>query len=210
MPERTEEEALTGLLHLTVGGQPVELPTLSIERSEAWLARYIDETSDLNMEGSEDEDSTEFMRRIVQTPTQKMLVLLAEYDHEGRLGGVEGLRSKITQRELSRAMEACLEAERPLDVDGLPSVAEAFGGAMRLYRTAMLTVEQMAVQSLSGNSMNGLSANGDLPGVTSAGNGRKSSSSSDGNTATTGSASNLVPIATRSRTASTSGTRRRK
>ena len=106
MTERTEELGLAGRLPISVGGEPIELRTLSLDESDKWLALL--KPIDLETEIS----------------TELMLSLVVAYDVDHVLGG--DLRTRMTKRELNDAVDQMVSAEDPFE-EASRSVVAASG-----------------------------------------------------------------------------------
>lgn len=181
MTERTEELALSGLLPLTIGGQPVELRTLTIEESDRWLGQLAADLAALEVPISE-HDGMAMLTGFLTSSAGAALRLIAAYDVEGVLGGIDAVRAKASKRELKAALEQMVTAEDPFGEDGARSVAAAFGAPSRLLRLGMSAALDEMAASLREPSMSGPS-----PGMASATHGSgesgpASSSSSAGPT----------------------------
>lgn len=176
--ERTEDLGEIGVLHLTVGGQPVRLRVLTIEESDAWLdtlARVLSSLDVPDMEG----EPADVMARVFRAGSDARVRVVAAYDIEGVLGGVEAVRKRMSKQELASALEVMVEAEGPLGMVDARSVVEAFG--LPLKRAAG-TLGALAAISRPERSPSRRSGTGASPTPRSTGPGRASSSSSGGPT----------------------------
>ena len=197
MPERTEAEALAQVLTISAGGEPVELRTLTIDESDAWLRRL---TGAVDVELGEAEGDADTLARMLALPATAALDLLAAYDLDRVLGDVETLRSRMTKRELHAALEAMADAEDPFGEGAARLAAEVFGAPSR-FLAAMTSLVIDGLASPTERSPTGASTPGASTGPrTSDPAGAASASSSAGPTATSGSSRKRRSGAKRSRT----------
>lgn len=143
MAERSEEAGLSGFLPLSIGGVRRDVPVLSIEQSERWL-RYLgvlveglaipERISDvLTALGPRLVDAVVAYETLGACPEAcpaRSAEPGPEHVHAGALGGEDGIRKRMTKRELRDAFEAMMLAENPFATD-LRSVVEAFGPQLR-------------------------------------------------------------------------------
>lgn len=149
MDERTEELGLAARLPLQVGGAQVVLRTLNLDESEDWLALLADQVAGFDLgEG----DPAQIFTQLAQAPVRAMLELVMAYDHDGRLGSVNDLRKRMTQRELYAAVRQMVTAEAPF-VQDVRSVGEAFGPQIRIV--VMQVVAMIASRLQPANSTSG-------------------------------------------------------
>jgi hypothetical protein len=179
--ERTEADALRQVLQVSVGGEPVELRTLTIDESDAWLRRL---TGAVDVELPEAEGDADTLARLLSLPARAALELVAAYDVEGVLGDAEVLRSRMTKRELHAALEAMAGAEDPFGEGAARLAAEVCGAPSRFLATmTSLVIDGLATApSPSGASTPGASTGQ----RTSDPAGAVSASLSSGRTATNG------------------------
>lgn len=152
--ERTEDARASGLLHFTLGGDPVELPVLRIRAAREWKAKL--DAADAS--GGTDLDH----------PIEVMLDLLVAYDVQGVLGGRDAIEDRATDREVYAAFSEVLAATFPFVRDSRAMMADDFA---RMVAVALLG---------RAASTNGRSADGDSPPTPSKRRSRTSSSSSSG------------------------------
>ena len=195
--ERTEADALRQVLRLTVGGEPVELRTLTIDESDAWLRRL---TGAVDVELPETEGDADTLAQLLSLPARAALELVTAYDVDGVLGDAESLRTRMTKRELHAALEAMAGAEDPFG-EGAARLADEVCGAPSRFLATMTRLVIDGLASPTAPSPSGASTPGASTGpATSAPPGAASASSSSGRTATNGSAPKPRSGARRSRT----------
>jgi hypothetical protein len=179
VPDRTEDAALSRILPLTVGGEPVELRTLTIDESDIWLGKVADAMARIDIPPGASQD---ILQGLLSMASSEAIDLVLAYDMDGTLGGAESFRARATKREVHHALEVMLSAEDPFGEGTGRSVAVAFGAPSRLLRAgAAITLEAM-VASLRGRSTSGRSADTASIGDASAESGAGNNSSSDGST----------------------------
>lgn len=175
MSERTEDLAIRQVLPITVGGETVELRTLTMDESDVWL-RLLMETMDRPLGEPSDADG---MAKMLATPADAAVDLIVAYDIDGTLGPKEDIRARISKREARSAIEVMAEAEDPFGPGARRLVESVFGGASQFLAGVLTTVTSVREASLSGVSVDGISN-----GETSAPDGAASASSSTGSAAT--------------------------
>lgn len=123
--ERPEDDRAAGVLRLTLGGTPVELPVLRIRQSRLWR----EQLRATDIEDGED----------VERPIQVMLDLVAAYDVTGLLGGRDAIEDRATDAEVYAAFQQMLAASFPFVET--PPLTEAFGRLVvaAFYRRAKPT-----------------------------------------------------------------------
>jgi hypothetical protein len=166
-----------------MGGQPYELRTLTLDESDEWLGKVA-----AAMSAIEIPDEVSWLGDIaalLTTSATAVAGLVAEYDRDGVLGGLDVIRARMTKRELKAAMDAMVTAEDPFGTDVARSVATGFGAPSQ---TLAFGIERVAVASQLAISMNGRSARSGSTIDGSAASGAASSSSSAGPTPTSVSA----------------------
>jgi hypothetical protein len=193
--ERSEADALRQVIRVPVGGEPVQLRTLTIDESDAWLRKL---TGAVDVELPETEGDADTLARLLSLPARAALELVVAYDVEGVLGDAESLRERMTKRELHDALEAMAGAEDPFG-EGAARLADEVCGAPSRFLASMtrLVIDGLATApSPSGVSTPGASTSS----TTSAPPGAESVSSSSGPTATNGSGPKRQSAERRSRT----------
>lgn len=170
--ERTEDAALRGILHLTIGGERVTLRTLTLDESDAWLDRYNAAINgvELSPEG----------QNVFTAGAAAMRELVAAYDLDGALP--EDWSRRMSKRELKANLEAMVEAEDPFGEGVAHSVAEAFGAPVRMLRQGFAALFDERTLSLLATLTSGSDANGASATPRSGGRGRSSRSTSAGAT----------------------------
>jgi hypothetical protein len=181
---RSEDLAARQVLPISVGGERIELRTLSIEESDAWL-RTLTGAVDIDV-GAIGGDA-DGLAKLLSLSAQAALDVIAAYDADGVLGGREALSARMTKREVRIALEAMATAEDPFAEGALRLVDEVFGAPSRLL-AAMSTMVTSELASRPGASPSGAS----LPGASTTGPrsdlaGAASGSSSSGPTGTSAS-----------------------
>jgi hypothetical protein len=176
MTTRTEEDALSGLLRIRVGGQPVELPVLTIEQSEAWLTRVAQLSA--GVEVPDDGEPEEQLRILLTAPLETKLDAVLAFDVTGRLGDREHLLRRMTPIELDVAFDAiALSMDPSGEVSRL--VAAAVGTPTRLLAVGL---QAMRGVSRPASSPSSPSPNGDSTHALSVLASPESNSSSSGTT----------------------------
>lgn len=195
--ERTEGLALRQSLRITVGGEPVELRTLSLDESDVWLAKF---TAAIDIDTADIVGDAAGLARLLTLTSDFALDLIVDYDRDGRLAHRDQLRTHMTRQEVKAALEAMAGAEDPFGEGAARLAGEVFGAPSRLLGTlSRLAMNDLA--SRTDGSPNGASEPGaltttgisDQPGAASA-------SSSSGPTAMSGSTKRRRTAATLSRT----------
>lgn len=115
---RSEEDALAGILRLTVGGRERELPVLTIAAARLWKAELVRVLA--GQIGEMRFDSIEDTGAIASAVGDRMLDLVVAYDTGSELGGKEYLEAKATDAEIYLAFRSILEVSFPF-VRDLPS-----------------------------------------------------------------------------------------
>jgi hypothetical protein len=195
MGERTEEEALAGLLTITVGGRPEVLPVLPWSVSDEWTRAVSAAISDVEMPS--DGDGADIIHAMVRRSTSAMLDLIVAYDSEGRLGGAESLGKRIRPAEIRAAFDAIADVADPLG-ELARLAGEVFGRPMAVYRKVVGAAMTAALTAPLGASTRSPSGGGASATPPSGESGPSSSSGSAGHTRRQASKPRLVPDATRS------------
>jgi hypothetical protein len=115
---RSEEDALAGVLRVTVGGRERELPVLTIAVARAWKAELVKVLA--GQIGEMRFDSIEDTGAVAAAVGDRMLELVVAYDTGSELGGREYLEAKATDAEIYAAFRSILEVSFPF-VRDLPS-----------------------------------------------------------------------------------------
>jgi hypothetical protein len=195
--ERTEAEALAQVLTISVGGEQLQMRTLTIDESDAWLRRL---TGAVDVELPQAEGDADTLARMLALPAAAALDLVAAYDVDDVLGAADSLRTRMTKRELHAALEAMADAEDPFGEGAARLAAEVFGAPSR-FLAAMTSLVIDGLASPTDGSPSGASAPGASTGPeASAPAGVASASSSSGPTATSGNGRKRRSGAKRSRT----------
>jgi hypothetical protein len=182
--ERTEEDALAGVLLLKVGGEPVVLRVLSIEESDDWQRRLGAAVAALDVPG-EGDGMAMFNHMLIAGSDAKLEMVLA-YDVDHKLGSREDIRKRMTKAELAAAFEAILDAENPKEEAANRSVAEAFGRPQLLMRVGLEMAQSEVETFLRARSLSGRSPTGDSTPQLSVIASPENGSSSSGATARSG------------------------
>lgn len=143
MDERNEDVALRGILPLIIGGKAVELRTLTLDESDEWLGRLAEELAAVGIEDTD--QGADLLRAVYTASSAAVARLVVAYDVDGKLGGLEALRSRATKVELKQALDRMVGAEDPFGEAAAHSAAEGFGAASTLLAQGMRAVvaEQM-------------------------------------------------------------------
>lgn len=172
MPERTEDAALRGVLHITIGGESVQLRTLTLDESDEWLDMLADHLSAIELP---DTGGQEAIKGALTMPAQSARGLVAAYDLDHAIEDI----GKASKRELKEAFEQMVSAEDPFGEGVARSVAAAYGAPARIMAEMLAYVlnQPLPVPSTTGPSSDTVS-----PTAPSGGSGPASSSSSAGPT----------------------------
>lgn len=173
MPERTEDVALRGILPITIGGQPVELRTLTLDESDAWLDLLASHLSAIEIPSESGEAA---IKGALTAPAGSARVLVEAYDIDGTIPDI----GKATKREIKDALEQMVSAEDPFGEGIAHSVARAYGAPAQVVAQVLSYVLAMPPQP--GPSTTGASNGTGSTTGPSAGHGAESSSSSGGAT----------------------------
>jgi len=118
MSERTEEEVLSGLLQISVGGITKEVPTLPIKYIAEW-AKLLDALTPTTPAT----DPREGFTLIAKVTTAGLMDLVLAYDRTGALGGREWLEEHADAQQLKAAAVQMAGNAFPLG-DGASVVAQ--------------------------------------------------------------------------------------
>jgi hypothetical protein len=118
MTERTEEEVLSGLLQVSVGGIVKPMPTLPIKYVPEW-AQLLDALTPTEPSG----DPREGFTLIARVTLAGLLDLVVAYDRTGALGGREWLEEHADAQQLKAAAVQMAGNAFPLG-DGASVVAQ--------------------------------------------------------------------------------------
>lgn len=173
MGERTEDLALRGVLPLTIGGDPVELRTLTLDESDEWLDLLSEKLVAVELPSDSGEAA---VRGALSAPAASARELVAAYDVDDTIPDI----GKATKREIKAALDAMVESEDPFGEGVARSVGAAFGAPSQL-------LAEMVAAVLATSPAQAASTTGPLPDTasvtgTSGPDGPASSSSSDGPT----------------------------
>lgn len=180
MDERTEGLALSRVLPLLVGGQTVQLRTLSIDESDAWLGLVAARLASVDLDQTL--AASESIAELMTWSSSAVVGLVAAYDLDGTLGGIEAIRSTMSKGELKAAMDAMVTAEDPFGEAVARSVVETLGLPSRFLATFTRMEVTRAIASQLASSTTGPSAPTDSTIGPSEPVGVASSSTSDGRT----------------------------
>ena len=190
MIERTEAAGESGLLTLSMGGQPVTLRALPLAESDAWLATLGDTLASLDVGDVDDARSgDQMLRDLLVQASHAALDLVVSYDLDGVLGGRDAIRATMTKSELKDALEMMVTVEDPLGPASARSVGVVFGGPSLVLEAALTMTMAAAPMLRLVRSASSLSDTGDATTLATSGpSGPASSSSSAGRTRRTASA----------------------
>jgi hypothetical protein len=145
MAERTEEEIVTGLLRVSVGGVVKPVPTLKIKHIPEWAA-VLDARTPSTAASANPAEGFTF---VAQITISGLLDLVLAYDRTGALGGREWLEENADPTELREAALA------------MAGNAFPFGeGAGVVGRMLMDLIKQAVAPSPPPKSTNGRSPGG--------------------------------------------------
>lgn len=153
MPEtkRSEEDVLRGVLPVTVGGSPKELPVLSIGKARKWkveLGKVVGaDVAGMRLESLGDGAG------VANAAGDRVLDLVLAYDQGAALGGREWLEENATDVEIYAIFRRLIEVSFPFVRDIRSIVAE--------LRAVGLADLLGSVRSLPASSTNGRSPSGD-------------------------------------------------
>ena len=122
MAERTEEEVVTGLLRISIGGVVKMMPTLKAKWIDTW-----GELVAASAEGAPKplgEWTMQDVARLSGQTVRRVIDLIVAYDREGALGGREWLEEHADPQELHAALVQMMGNAYPLadDPAGLTSL----------------------------------------------------------------------------------------
>jgi hypothetical protein len=145
---RSEEDVLSGVLRVVVGGRERELPVRSIASSRAWKLELTKAIA--GNVGGMSLDSLEDGGAVANAIGDRILDLVVAYDEGAALGGREYLEEHATDREIYFAFRAILEATFPFvrDLRSILVELKALGLAELLSGRS---VEPRSISSASGN-----------------------------------------------------------
>lgn len=139
MPERTEDAALRGVLHITIGGEPVELRTLTLDESDEWLDLLASHLSAIEIPSESGEAA---IKGALTAPAGSARVLVEAYDRDGTIPDI----GKAHKRELKAALEEMVMAEDPFGEGIAHSVAQAYGAPAKVVAQVLSYVLAMPPQ----------------------------------------------------------------
>lgn len=143
MVERSDEDAITRVLRISVGGVVKTMPTLPIKLIPEW-AKLLDALTPSTATG----DPSEGFTLIARVTLGGLLDLVVAYDRTGALGGREWLEEHADPAELKAAAEA------------MAGNAFPFGQAGAVIASMVTTIIRAAVPSEPPSSTNGSSTSG--------------------------------------------------
>lgn len=114
VPERSAEDIFAGRVRLTFAGTTYELPTLVIEKEEAWLASIDSQFGGLLNGLSQAGNNTGAMVALLSGSQDKLLDLLYSYDETHVLPARPALRKVARSHELIKAVMEVWVAANPL------------------------------------------------------------------------------------------------
>lgn len=125
LPERSEGEIVSGLIHVTIGGRRAEhreLPVLAAGASRAWkreLAKAL-----IGDVGAMDLETVSDLSTVGSSVGDRILDLVVAYDITASLGGREWLEANATDVELYGLFRRLLEVSFPFVRDLRTAIAE--------------------------------------------------------------------------------------
>jgi hypothetical protein len=149
MSERTEEEVLSGLLQISVGGITKAVPTLPIKYVAEW-AKLLDALTPTEPAT----DPREGFTLIAKVTTAGLLDLVLAYDRTGALGGREWLEEHADAQQLRAAAVQMADNAFPLG-DGASVVGQML--ATMIGKAAPKDDSSEPPSSTNGASLNGVS-----------------------------------------------------
>lgn len=176
-PERTEDAAISGVLHLSMDGRAYSVPILKIKHSREWKAQLGDVVKGVEL----DDDLGRMLASVANLASDRALDLVVAYDQREILGGREAIEDSATDPDLFAMLEVMIKATYPFE-KALRSVAEAFGPQLRTL--AMQAMGAAAAALSRASSTPTPSAIGDSTPTPSSSDSPTSSSSSSGPTTT--------------------------
>jgi hypothetical protein len=114
---QTDEDRVSGVLRLMVGGVEKEVPTLPIRPAREWQRQVTAVSGGFGLPGLDDwqtDDAGHFANLTLDT----LLDLAVAYDRTAALGGREWLEDNANPRELYDAVVAMAENAFPFAEDG--------------------------------------------------------------------------------------------
>lgn len=130
LPARSDEDILAGRVRLILGGQPFDLPVLTIAANREFKAALLRRGFELLDLLDEKTELGALMRRLAQG-TNDQLDCLAWFDERAQLPSREWIEANATEDELWAATKAVIAAAFPF-VDGL---RQAIPTLVNLIRT---------------------------------------------------------------------------
>lgn len=143
MTERSEEDAVTGVLRIWVGGIEKAVPTLKLRDIPAWTKLLDGLTPSESVP-----DTKQGFTFVAQLDLDGMLELVTAYDITGALGGREWLEEHTDPTELHTAVKQMAGNVFPL------------GDATAVVAMALVAHRKMSGRSVPPSSTNGSSTNG--------------------------------------------------
>lgn len=145
MTERSEEDSVTRVLRISVGGVVKTMPTLPIDQIGEW-AKMLDALTPSSAGQGDPNQGFAFIASVTLT---SLLDLVLAYDKTGALGGREWLEKNADPAELKTAAEQMAENAFP------------FGEAAAVIASMVVTrITQAVAASEPPSSTNGSSRNG--------------------------------------------------
>jgi hypothetical protein len=112
---RTEEEVVTGLLAVTLGGRKKPVRVLTMRESRVWKLELVEVLG--KGIGSMDLSSASDVGPVMTAAIEKITDLVVAYDVDGTLGGRDWLETNATDQEVYAAFRLMLERSFPFVKD---------------------------------------------------------------------------------------------
>ncbi len=157
--ERTEDLAIRGVLPLTIGGETVELRTLVIDESDAWMRKLALALAELQgvPEPEDDQEGADLIAALLTSSTSAAVALLHAYDIDDALAGIE-VGKRATKQELKAALMAMVTVEDPFGEAAARSATAALGERSHLLGLFLAALGDTELWQRSERSTNGSSA----------------------------------------------------
>lgn len=179
--ERTEEDAVAGVLQVRIGGRLRIVPVLKRKWSREWKEQAARRISATDIPDTA--DVSEFFTTLMGVADETILDLVVAYDRSATLGGREWLDENATDRELYDALEAMVAATFPFaGASPLRSAVEAYGEQIKGLIQVRLAVFAMKLSQALSPTGSPAPTDGDQPTLTTS---PTSSTSSTGRTGKT-------------------------
>lgn len=157
---RSEEEVVSGLLPVVLGGRKKGLRVLTMRESRRWKLELVDVLG--NGIGGLDLGGVSDLGPAMDAAIDRITELVVRYDVDGSLGGKEWLETNASDQEVYAVFRRCLEVSFPFVKDLRSALAEIRAlGLADLLTSGRAPAETPAGPSPSASSTSGASPDGD-------------------------------------------------